>query len=387
MGGWLLRVKTFSGRGVVKNRLAAIWLISLLLIVLVSCQKQETWKGSIETKDGVSIVKNPKDPMYGEDAFSLEEELAIGGSGGDEEAMLARPFSLVVDDGGNIYVLDIQAGNIKKFSSDGRLITSISRKGQGPGELQGPLSVQMAADNELLVDCVISSRLVYFTPDGTFLRETHLTKIPRALIMADGHGDFICQYPESGPIFKVVLAKFSSDQEKLFQIAEVDPRYSEIYFPFAPGIISNVTSENNIVWAVTDKYEIMIADPQGRLIRRISRDYVPVEVTEAEKEELIKRQGPPDQGAKIPAVYPPLQSEFPTSDEAGRIFIKTYEKAEDGVSFFFDAFDAAGRYLARIPLKQVRRVPPVWKNGKLYTIEEDESGFNVVKRYKVTWRD
>jgi hypothetical protein len=43
--------------------------------------------------------------------------------------------------------------------------------------------------------------------------------------------------------------------------------------------------------------------------------------------------------------------------------------------------------VARIPLKQVRRVPLVWKNDKLYTIEEDESGFNVVKRYKVTWRD
>ncbi len=356
-------------------------------MALVSCQKRETWKGSIETRDGVSIVKNPKDPMYGKSAVRLEEELAFGGSGGDEEAMLARPFRLAVDDEGNIYVLDIQAGNIKKFGPDGRLITSIGRKGQGPGELQGPLSVQMTADNELLVDCMISSRLVYFAPDGAFLREIHLTKIPRALIIADGRGDFICQYPESGQTFKVVLAKFGSDQEKLFQIAAVDPRYSEIYSPFAPGILFNVMPENNIVWAVTDKYEIMIADPQGRLIRRISRDHVPVEVTEEEKEELIKRQGPPDPGAKIPAVYPPLQSEFPTSDEAGRIFIKTYEKAEDGVSFFFDAFDAAGRYLARVPLKQVRRVPPVWKKGKLYTIEEDESGFNVVKRYKVTWRD
>jgi hypothetical protein len=138
---------------------------------------------------------------------------------------------------------------------------------------------------------------------------------------------------------------------------------------------------------VTDRYEIMVTDPRGRLIRKISRDYVPVEVTEAKKEALIKRQGPPNQGAKIPAVYPPLQFEFPTSDEDGRIFIKTYERAADGVGFFFDAFDAAGRYLARIPLKQVRRVPPVWKNGKLYTIEEDESGFNLVKRYKVTWRD
>jgi hypothetical protein len=29
--------------------------------------------------------------------------------------------------------------------------------------------------------------------------------------------------------------------------------------------------------------------------------------------------------------------------------------------------------------------PRVWKKKKLYTIEEDEEGFQVVKRYKVKW--
>ena len=32
------------------------------------------------------------------------------------------------------------------------------------------------------------------------------------------------------------------------------------------------------------------------------------------------------------------------------------------------------------------KVPPqVWKKGKLYTIEYDEEGFELIKRYKVTW--
>jgi hypothetical protein len=362
-------------------------LIGLLLLVLVSCQNRESWKGSIETRDGVSIIKNPKDPMSTKMPALLEEELALGGPGSDEAATLSRPFRLLVDDGGNIYVLDIQAANIKKYGADGHLVMTIGRPGQGPGELQGPLSIQLTRGKELVVDCVMSSRLVYFSLEGAFLRDTHLTKIPRALVLEDGLGDFVCGFPESDQTFGEVLAKFGSNQEKLFRIAEVDPHYSEIYFPFAPGIIFSVTTENQIVWAVTDRYEIMFTDPQGKLLKRISRDYVPVEVTEAEKQDLIKRQGPPDQGARIPAVYPPLQSEYPTFDEAGRIFIKTYERAADGVSFFFDAFDAAGRYVAQIPLKQVRRVPPVWKNDKLYTIEEDESGFNVVKRYKVTWKD
>jgi len=370
-----------------KNRVAVNFLLGLLLLLLVSCQNRESWKGSIETRDGVTIVKNPREPMDWKSPVQLDEELTIGHPADDKEAVLSRPFCILVDDQGNIYVLDIQDGNIKKYTTDGKFVMTIGRKGQGPGELQGPMSIRMTSEKELLVDCVISSRLVYFTPEGAFLRETHLTKIPRALILTDGLGDFICGFPESGQTSKEVLAKFGSDQEKLFRIAEVDPHYSEIYFPFAPGIIFNVTRENHIVWAFTDKYEIMFTDPLGRLIKRISRDFVPVAVTEAEKQDMIERQGPPEQGAKIPAVYPPLQSEFPTSDEAGRIFVKTYERAADSASYFFDAFDAPGRYVARIPLKQVRRVPLVWKNDKLYTIEEDESGFNLIKRYKVTWRE
>jgi hypothetical protein len=29
--------------------------------------------------------------------------------------------------------------------------------------------------------------------------------------------------------------------------------------------------------------------------------------------------------------------------------------------------------------------PRFWKNGKLYTIEDDDQGFPSVKRYKVSW--
>ena len=370
-----------------KIRIAAAWLVLLMLAMLVSCRHKETWGGSIETKDGVTIVSNPKDPIYGEDAVLLEEELAFGGPGADEQAMLGRPFSLVVDDDGNIFILDLKASNIKKFDAHGKYIRYISRQGQGPGELQGPFSIQMTPEKEIVAHCLASNRLIYFTTEGTYLRETPLTKVPRAIIIMDGRGDLICHAPEPGEKFMDTLAKYGPNQEGLFQIAAIEARSTEEYFLFTRSIIFNVMRDDQIVWAVTDKYEIMISDPRGRLINKIGRDYVQVPVTEAEKQGMIERQGPLRPGVKIPDTYPPLQLENPTVDEAGRIFIKTYEKAADGVSIFFDAFDLSGRYVARIPLKQVRRVPLVWKGNKLYTIEEDKDGFHVVKRYKVTWRD
>ena len=61
----------------------------------------------------------------------------------------------------------------------------------------------------------------------------------------------------------------------------------------------------------------------------------------------------------------------------------TYEQVEEEEGFYHDVFDSEGKFIAKIPLK-VR--PFVFKNKKLYTVEEDEEGFLFIKRYKVLWK-
>ncbi|MHA2053788.1 MAG: 6-bladed beta-propeller, partial [Candidatus Hodarchaeales archaeon] len=74
-------------------------------------------------------------------------------------------------------------------------------------------------------------------------------------------------------------------------------------------------------------------------------------------------------------------------DEKGRIFLRTYEKVKDKENFFyFDVFDSEGKHIAKVPMFVSLNRPFVWKNNKLYTVDEDEEGFQVVKRYKVTWK-
>jgi len=46
-------------------------------------------------------------------------------------------------------------------------------------------------------------------------------------------------------------------------------------------------------------------------------------------------------------------------------------------------FASEGKFIVKIPLK-IR--PYVLKKEKLYTVEEDEEGYLMVKRYKVNWR-
>ena len=72
-------------------------------------------------------------------------------------------------------------------------------------------------------------------------------------------------------------------------------------------------------------------------------------------------------------------------DQEGRVFAGTYERIETGEDYFYyyDVFDSEGKYIAKVPL---RRSPRVWKKNRLYTIEEDEEGYQYVKRYKVNWK-
>ncbi len=54
-------------------------MLTSILILSVSCIEQKSkWQGTIEELDRVTLYKNPKEPIYKEGVFSLEEELVIG---------------------------------------------------------------------------------------------------------------------------------------------------------------------------------------------------------------------------------------------------------------------------------------------------------------------
>ena len=53
------------------------------------------------------------------------------------------------------------------------------------------------------------------------------------------------------------------------------------------------------------------------------------------------------------------------------------------LSYYFDVFDTQGRFIAKIPFENR---PLLIEKGKLFTIEEDDQGYQIVKRYRVTWK-
>ncbi|MDH5385785.1 MAG: 6-bladed beta-propeller [Candidatus Aminicenantes bacterium] len=330
----------------------------------------------------MTIVKNPKEPMYGEDVFSLEEELSIGEAEGREEYMFSQIRSIAVDDVGRIYVLDAREAHVEVFDQDRSYIRTIGRKGQGPGELSFPLSLFITPQNELVVED-FNSRLAFFSLEGEFKKNLLIAKVRLVRIDIDSEGSMVgivIVREEENPRYE--LKKFDSDLNYLHSLGSSplpSARDGSIN-PFMGIILSQIDNNDQIICGYPEKYEIKIFDKEGKLKRKIMKEYDPVEITEEEIEEETEG-APPDIKLSIPK-YHTAYSWFKTDDE-GRIFIRTWERAAEREGNYYDVFDSEGKCISKILLKTR---PFVLKNKKLYTVEEDEEGFLFIKRYKVTWK-
>jgi hypothetical protein len=364
-----------------------IFLSASLMLVSSGGQKAE-WKGKIDEENGVIVVKNPKQPMYGEEVFSIKEELSIGVAKGNEEYMFSQARDIDVDEEEKIYILDMKECHIKVFNKNGEYLKTIGKEGQGPGEMRLPGALVITPQQEILVNDSSARKLHFFTLDGKFLRAVSQTKMflfssPKA----DHKGNIVAGYMIAGQEVIYELKKFDPQLKELFTIFSTKVLKYPYLNPFFPRCYWEVTKEDNIIWGFPDKYELQVLNPGGKLLKKIVKDHTPIKITQEEKDDIINETfgGYDNLASDAKLLWDKHHNAFIylSLDDAGRIFVRTYEKAADGKAYYYDVFDSEGKYIAKIPLKAR---PIVWKMNKLYTIEEDEEGLQMVKRYRVSWK-
>ena len=359
---------------------------SLLSFAAACDQPEEVWQGTIEEKDGIVIVKNPLEPIYGMEVANLEEELTIGAVEGAGETMFAEVSGVAVSEDGRIFVLYAKDCRIQVFDSQGNFVNSIGRKGQGPGETQNPRSIQVTSQSEIMVRDLQGDRMLFYTLEGEFLRDVLTAEwgnLSKPLI--DSQGGIIADYSIPGQVFRRELSKFDSRLDILYTIHNLKLFELPVMKAFFPEFFWQVTKDDGIIWGFSTRYELQILDTEGRLLRRITKEYAPVPITEEDKQERMHFLfGGVNVPGGITLEWPEHHWPFGdlSLDEARRLFLQTFEKTPDGKSYLYDVFDPEGRFIAKIPLPAK---PQAWKNNKLYLIEEDEDGYQYVKRYRVTW--
>ncbi|MEE8376776.1 MAG: 6-bladed beta-propeller, partial [Candidatus Aminicenantaceae bacterium] len=307
-----------------KKHLLFILIIGFILL-FIFCQQQKTiWKGTIEEKDGVIIIKNPKEPIYGEDIFSLTEDLSIGRAEGQVEYMFSRISSIDVDDEENVYVADSVSAHIKVFDRHGQYIRTIGRRGQGPGEMQMPYCIQITSKNELLVQDRGARRLLFYALNGDFLRQDVSGRTGFSLLIKmDSYGNFIGMVslappPVGGKIFQ----KYDPDFNIIKTIAEEKQGKRGVFDIGKTSCYCDVSPSDNIIWGDSKEYVLQILNPQGVLIKRIIKDSNPLRFTEKDKEMYEQRYAEPIQAGyelKLPSHFPAFKDIF--VDEKERIFV------------------------------------------------------------------
>jgi hypothetical protein len=150
--------------------------------------------------------------------------------------------------------------------------------------------------------------------------------------------------------------------------------------PVGPRLHWTVTSKDEVIIGYPKNYEFLFYGENGKLLKKITRIYDPVKLTAKEREAAIK---------SVPPTKTPAVSEYHSAydrlfvDDEGHLFVQTWERQPVHNSWLYDVFDAEGRFMAKVVFKGS---PLLIKRKKLYSIEEDEDGYQVVKRYQVDWQ-
>jgi len=362
-----------------------IFFMGFFLVLFYSCQSQkEEWKGEISKENGVTVVHNPKTPLYEGDVFHLEEDLVIGESEGQEEHIFSEVTDMDVDREENIYILDSKETHIKVFDKKGAFLKTIGKKGQGPGEMQSPDSLSITPNHELMINDWSARALHFFSLDGQYLKSLNLKgMIFFSNPVANSHTDIVAGYTVMDQTVTGYLKIFNPDiTEKKIIYSYKAAKYPVIN-PFYARCFWQIDRKDNIIWGYNGIYEIKFLKPDGSLFMKLSKKYNPVKITEQEKQQFIKSNYGEATPSGIELSWDSHHNPFIylSVDDEGRVFVRTYEKAPNG-HYYYDVFNARGKYIAKIPLEYR---PRVWKKNKLYVIAEDDLGYQQVRLYKVSW--
>jgi hypothetical protein len=390
-----------------KKLLIVIIIAFICLSVFAIEYQNPQWKGTIEEADGVKVIKNPNEPLYGNVTFELEEDLSIGNEE-DENFRFHRPGMPIVDSDGNIFVLDRGNYRVQKYDSNGKYLKSIGRHGQGPGEFERPSYLYLDHSNNIYVGD--GRHIDVFNKNGIF-KKTFKTTGYEFHLGITKEGNIFAQIdslitPERGTQ-EIALINPEGDRIKTivsFPIEKSPPLGGALNFyvsnPYHPSLYACYLNGEYGVYGYSSEYRLFIVTPSGEIAYIIKNDELGEVFTSKEKDELLDRKmkelkqsrfGSEFSRSEVKRVYKfPKYKPFFSSilkDDKDRIYVRRFQLSTDKDKMpIFDLFSKEGYYLykIKIPLYRLPFNQNSIQKGSAYTREYDqETGYAKIKRYKI----
>ena len=130
------------------------------------CGLKEPWGVTVNQRREIIVVESDEDcvSIYGQTG----EKISTFGSRGSGDGFLRNPHGVIVDNDGSILVVDNNY-RIQKFSSDGKFITAVGKKGDKKLEFDRPCGIGIHPHNgKIYVADQRNHRIQILNPDLTF---------------------------------------------------------------------------------------------------------------------------------------------------------------------------------------------------------------------------
>lgn len=381
---------------------ASAFLLGFLLTAFAANQ----WKGKIEKEDSTTVIRNPKEPLYGELVLDLEQDLSIGRED-DENYAFYRSVTCDLDSQENIYVLDFDQCRIQQYDREGKYVKTIGRKGQGPGEMENPSRIFIDSKDNIYISQMRQFKV--FRTDGGFIKSVVLRSSLSDFFITCQGAFFALSFQMEEKTRTYAVSEYDAEGNFIKTLASYpDEGYMAtrkagggmVAFGFSHEYNNRIyfcpVGPESFCYGHSSLYKVFVADAKGRVRFVIRKDDDPQPVSGKERKAIIDRyakssmvtsgqlsRGEIERGVSFPKHKPFFN--FLLADDKERIYVKRLTSSaadkEPAKEYTFDVFSREGHCLYRIKMPFV---PRLIRNGRLYQIKMDEeAGLAKILRYKI----
>ncbi|MFC2142044.1 6-bladed beta-propeller [Acidobacteriota bacterium] len=380
------------------QRLAS--LICLTCLFLCCGSKQLEVERIIE--DGVEVVLNHIEPyeikgeplnLILEQEYIIDMELdAIG------EIGLNSPENFVVDSLGCTYFQNNQRASeyhLYKFDNNGKYVGRFGKSGQGPGEIGMSLSLAINTNDEVFILDFVRKRLLRFSSEGALIEERPIDVDIVGIEPLSNENYLVSRLKVDEDDRRFVKSVCNSELEVIREVgSQAQPSGKEKWNAVRNIFMISVASESLYLLNAERGYEILELDLTGKLLKKIRKQHNSVPVTEEYKRQRMSGLTSEQQERYyFPEAFPPIQYIF--SDEAGRLYVMTYQKSQDAKAYVYNVFNADGVFIRNISLGNIGKIGPNQidtplhvksRAGNIYLLRTKDSGYLELVVYKMIWQ-
>jgi hypothetical protein len=262
--------------------------VRFLVLGILAFSAPAAQSGEMVEHDGQLVVCN-SEPAQPPIELELEELWRRGGD--DDDLMIGLPVEALADDEGRVYLADQQLCQVFVFDKKGELEKTLSREGEGPGEVAYPIDLVELPDGNLGLAEFFPGKIVKVTRDdlpageitidvsggvtGGFTIQTMAESVGPHLLMAGSRSLPQDKFTERTHFLAAVDAEGVQTVRYMEQVSRIQRPHSVVHEnDFLPSFpLASALGPDGRVYTPRDRenYTINVFLPDGTLDRVIER--------------------------------------------------------------------------------------------------------------------